>query len=93
MSKDKSKVKEQEVAGTPQVVVISDDELLEELAERSARGKWMITINAVKEDKKPRKVSGLSRGQIAAVYRAASGSGLGVKCSYRKGEVIVYPLP
>ena len=90
MSKDKSKVKEQEVAGQVSVLMIDDDELKAELAERAQRGKWQMLFRAIDADGKARRVSGLTRGQISALYRAASVAGLKTKTSIKRGTVIVF---
>ena len=90
MSKDKSKVKEQEVAGQVSVLMIDDEELKRELAERAQRGKWQAVLRAIDADGKARRVSGLTRGQISALYRAASVAGLKTKTSIKRGTVIVF---
>ena len=90
MSKAKSKVDSQEAAGTPEVSIISDEELQKELESRSARGKWQMIFKAINEDGQARKVSGLTRGQIAALYRAANVKGLGTKANMKSGTVIVF---
>ena len=90
MSKDKSKVKEQEVAGQVSVLMIDDEELKAELAERAQRGKWQMLFKAIDADGKARRVSGLSRGQISALYRAANAAGLKTKTSIKRGTVIVF---
>jgi len=79
-----------EVAGQVSVLMIDDEELKRELAERAGRGKWQMLFNAIRQDGKARKVTGLTRGQIAALYRAASVAGLKAKTSIKRGTVIVF---
>ena len=92
MSKGRDKAPRNQVAGVPQVSIVEEDELEKIMAESAERGKWSVLVKAVREDGKARKAEGLSRGQIAALYRAATSAGLGVKCSYKLGRVVVFPL-
>ena len=87
-------VKKKRVVTTsvPTIGIITDEELKQIQAEGAERGRWAMLVKAVKEDGKPRKVTGMTRGQIAALYRAASVAELGVKCSYRSGSVVIFPL-
>ena len=90
MATKQKAVPQPEVAGQVSVLMIDDEELKRELAERAQRGKWQAVLRAIDADGKARKITGLSRGQISALYRAASVAGLKTKTSIKRGTVIVF---
>ena len=71
------------------VKVISEEEAKKELAKVHTVGQYQDLFEQINKDGKPRKVEGLSRGQVAALYRTAKDKGLIVKTSYKDGFVIL----
>jgi len=55
------------------------------------KGKWTEIIEQVKETGEPVKVSGLTKGQVAAGARAAKRSGLRIKADYKNGTLYIAP--
>lgn len=72
-----------------EINIISDKEVEAEFNKVSVQGKWAEVIKDVLKDGKARKVTKLSRGQVAALYRTAKDKGLRVKTSYKDGTVIL----
>jgi len=68
---------------------VSPEEFGEAMTTTAQKGKWKSLLEQVKADGAPRKVSGLTRGQIAALYRQARDKGFAVKTSYKEGWVMV----
>jgi hypothetical protein len=69
---------------------ITVEEVQTEYEKRKLRGHWQQVIEAIlKGDGKPRKISDLTRGQVAALYRAAKSEGLTVIANYKEGYVIL----
>ena len=67
--------------------VISQDEFDKDVKSHTVKGKWSTIISDVLKDKKPRKVTGLTRGQVAALTRSAKESGLNYVANYKDGFV------
>ena len=53
--------------------------------------KWNQIVADVKDTGDPVKVSGLTRGQVAAGYRKAKDEGLRVKADYKNGVLLIAP--
>lgn len=70
---------------------ISDAEAEEEFAKTGAKGAWKTLIEEIQSEGTSRKVTGLTRGQVAALYRSARDAGLKVKTSYKEGSVVLSP--
>jgi hypothetical protein len=68
---------------------ISDEEF--ESYQSSRKSYWKQVIEHVKTHNKPIKVSDLTRGQVAAGYRAAQEAGLRVKANYKDGFLLIAP--
>lgn len=71
------------------VETISTEEANKEFAAKRVKGQWAEIIGQVKETGEPRKISDLTRGQVAALYRSAKGSGLAVRTNYKDGYVVL----
>ena len=71
------------------IEVISEEEAQEEFDKITRKGKWSELLDSIKKDGEPRKVTKLTRGQIAALYRTAKDSGVEVRTSYKEGFVIL----
>lgn len=70
---------------------ITHEEAEEEFAKSATKGQWKELLENIEEDGEPRKITGLTRGQVAALYRSAKNAGLDVKTSYKNGYVVVSP--
>jgi len=68
---------------------ISDEEAEEEFAKVTERGKWSKILDTVVKGGGAVKISGLKRGQVAAVGRRAKELGLEVKTSYKNGYIVI----
>lgn len=68
---------------------ISKEAAQKEITEKKVKGKWTQIINEVIESKAPVKVEELTRGQVAALYRAASNAGLDIRANYKEQYVIL----
>jgi len=74
-----------------EVEIVTEEEFDKAAAEAGAKGQWTKLIAEIISDKQPRKVSGLSRGQVSALYRRAKEAGLNVVTSYKNGTVYIKP--
>lgn len=72
-----------------EIKVITAKQKKDEFEAVTKKGKWTDLIEAIKKDKKPRKITGLTRGQVAALYRKAKDEGLDSKTSYKDGSVVL----
>lgn len=76
-----------------QIEKISPEEAEEAMKEKTRAGQWTELLSQIEEDGVPRKVSGLTRGQIAALYRRAKDEGFAYRTSYKDGYIIIAPVP
>jgi len=70
---------------------ISVDEFEELEASKTKKGKWSELCEHVAETKNCIVKKGLSRGQVAALDRAAKEAGLRSVANYKKGQVALAP--
>ena len=70
---------------------ISEDEFAELESAKTKKGKWSELCEHVKSSGQAVKKSGLSRGQVAALVRAAEEAGLRSVANYKKGQVALAP--
>ena len=93
MSKKVKEGVKTEIPSQVAVSIVEEAELEKIMASVGRRGKWQDIIEAIREDGKARKVEGLTRGQISALYRAVQAvEVLGCKCSAKAGYVVIFPL-
>ena len=71
------------------IKVISEEDAKKELDKVRTVGQYQDLFEQINKDGKPRKVTDLSRGQVAALYRTAKDKGLIVKTSYKDGYVVL----
>jgi len=74
-----------------EITELNEVEAEEEFAKSGQKGKWKELIERVEEEETSFKVTGLKRGQIAALYRSAKNAGLKVKTSYKDGYAVLSP--
>jgi len=74
-----------------EIEIIDEAEFNEAAASVGQKGQWTSLVNEITEDGQPRKISGLSRGQVSALYRRAKEAGLQVVASYKNGTVYIKP--
>jgi len=74
-----------------EVEEISMEKFEAELAQTGRKGAWTEVCHDVKDTGTPRKVSGLSRGQVSALARRAKELGLRYKANYSEGYVVLAP--
>ena len=60
-------------------------------AAKAKKGKWTEVIKEVIEEGECQKITELSRGQVAALYRAAKAAGVKVVASYKDNSVSLAP--
>jgi len=67
------------------------EEMEKQASKRAVAGKWTKLLAEIEADGVPRKVSDLTRGQIAALYRSARDAGMDYVTSYKDGYIIIGP--
>ncbi len=75
----------------PKIEKITHEAAEEEFAKSVSTGQWKEMLEEMAEDGEPRKVTGLTRGQVAALYRSAKNAGFKVKTSYKEGTIVISP--
>ena len=60
-------------------------------ANKRKKGQWTNIIEQIKKDGVPQKITGLTRGQVAALYRTATQSGLRIVANYKDCTVSLAP--
>ena len=94
-STQKSKPTEKRAGDSSQVgmnIEIISPEIFERAAaEKKTRGNVKKIIEQVKNEHKMLKISGLTRGQVAALAKAAKTSGLKYLTFYDRGEIYLAP--
>lgn len=73
------------------VETITEEEYEAAEMAKTKKGKWTDVIKQVIEDGECVKVSGLSRGQVAALWRKAKDSKVKVVANYKAGSVSLAP--
>lgn len=68
---------------------ISKEVAEKEISEKRVKGKWTEIIAQVKKDKLPVKIEDITRGQVAALYRAATIAGLKIRANYKEQYMIL----
>ena len=68
---------------------ISKEVAAKEIAEKQKKGQYQELFKQIKETKEPVKVEELTRGQVAALYRAATVEGLKMRANYKEGYVVL----
>jgi len=68
---------------------ISKAEAEKEFASKPVKGQYKVLIEEIKKSQGAVKVEGLTRGQVAALYRTATNEGLKVRANYRDGYVVL----
>ena len=66
-------------------------EAKKEFDSKRVSGKYQEVFDRVAKDKVSVKVSGLTRGQVAALYRKAKESGLKYRTNYKELYVVISP--
>jgi hypothetical protein len=70
---------------------ISHEEAKRELETKRNPSKYKQLFQQVKTSKQPIRISGLTRGQVAALYRAAKLAGVQVRANYKDLYVVLIP--
>lgn len=77
---------------------ISVEEAEEIFSASTTKGKWSDLLGQISKDGEPRTVGDLTRGQVAALYRASKAKGFRVKTHYptiedgeKSGSVLIAP--
>lgn len=73
------------------IINISLQKAEELLKQKTNRGKWKVLIEEIIKTKIPRKVTNLTTGQIAALYRSAREAGLRMRTSYKEKWILLVP--
>lgn len=73
----------------PKISFISAAEAEKEMAQKKRAGKWKDLLAQVKKEKKSAKVEGLTRGQIASLYRACEAEKLEYRTNYKEGYIVI----
>ena len=73
------------------VEAISEEQAEAEFSNTSRRAKYTEIIFRVKNNGESLKVSGLTRGQVAALVRRAKEEGIRAKGNYSEGYVVLAP--
>jgi len=79
------------VSNVVEIQEISEEEFENYQNSRARSGQWKQIIQQIRKNKKPLKVSGLTKGQVAAGYRALTKAGFNVKANYKQGFLLVSP--
>jgi hypothetical protein len=70
---------------------ISHEEAKRELETKRNPSKYKQLFQQVRTSKTPIRISGLTRGQVAALYRAAKLSGITVRANYKELYCVLIP--
>jgi hypothetical protein len=70
---------------------ISMEEAKKELETKRNPSKYKLLFQQVRTSKQPIRISNLTRGQVAALYRAAKLSGITVRANYKDLYVVLIP--
>ena len=63
----------------------------EQIKNTRPKSRWQEVIEQVKQERKALKISGLSKGSLAAGYRAAKNAGIRAKTDYKNGTLYLAP--
>jgi hypothetical protein len=73
------------------VTKISKESAAKEISEKRVKGQYQTLFEEINKTGESRKVEELTRGQIAALYRAAQVAELQVRANYKGGYVVLSP--